>query len=111
MSKPNCRQHGQHDAGVKKAVNMQSINQMIDVKATPPDIEEFQHKSEEWDAAQHHVGQIAEQGADKKPHFRSLFPHLFFSPTFNPALKWRGGFRIVENHKRPVSHRTVVLLA
>ena len=78
---------------------------------TPPDIEKFQHKSEERDAAQHHVGQVAEQGADKKPHFRSVFTHLLFRPSFDPAFERRGGFRIVENDEWPISDWTIFLLA
>ena len=111
MSEPNCRQHNQHDTGVEEAVDMQRINQMIDIKDMAPDVEHFQNTSEERDAAQHHVGQVAEQGADKKPHFRSVFAHLFFRPTFDPAFKRRGGFRIVEDDERPISHWTVGLLA
>ena len=90
---------------------MQRINQMVDIEETPPDVENFQHKSEERDAAQHHVGQVAEQGADKKPHFRSVFPHLLFRPSFDPAFKRRGRFRIVENDEWSISDRTVFLLA
>ena len=89
---------------------MQRIDQMVDIEETAPDIENFQHKSEERDAAQHHVGQVAEQGADKKPHFRSVFTHLLFRPTFDPAFKRRGGFRIVKNDEWPISDRTVGLL-
>ena len=82
---------------------MQRINQMVDIEETAPDIENFQHKSEERDAAQHHVGQVAEQGADKKPHFRSVFTHLLFRPSFDPAFKRRGGFRIVKNDEWPLA--------
>src|ERR1041385_9103503 len=89
---------------------MQRIDQMIAIEKTPPDIEKFQHKSEQRNAAQHHVGQVAEEGADKKPHFRSVFAHLFFRPTFDPAFKRCGGFCIVENDERPISYWTVGLL-
>src|SRR5438067_8688897 len=88
---------------------MQRIDQMIDIEETAPDIEKFQNKSEERDAAQHHVGQVAEQGADKKSHFRSLFTHLLSCPTFDPALKRSGGFRIVKSHEWSLVYLAVFL--
>ena len=87
MIEPNRRQHNQHDRGVEEGVDMQRINQMIDIKDTAPDVEHFQNTSEERDAAQHHVGEVSEQGADKKPHFRSVFTHFLFRPRLDPAFK------------------------
>src|SRR5512147_2800916 len=89
---------------------MQRVNQMIDIKKTPPDIEKFQYQGEERDAAQHHVGEVAEEGADKKPHFCSVFAHFLFRPTFDPSFERRGGFRVVKNDEWPVSDRTVGFL-
>src|SRR5438045_9652786 len=89
---------------------MQRIDQMVDIENTSADIEKFQNKSEEWDAAQHHVRQVAEEGADKKPHFRSVFTHLLFRPTFDPAFKGRGRFRIVKSDERPCYDWTVSFL-
>src|SRR6266699_7031124 len=85
---------------------MQGINQMIDIEETVPDVENFQNTSEERDAAQHHVGQVAEQGADKKPHF-SVFTHLLFRPSFDPAFKRRGRFRIVKSHEWSLAYLAV----
>src|SRR5512132_2631595 len=89
---------------------MQRIDEMVDIEETAPDIENFQHKSEQRDAAQHHVGQVAEQSADEKPHFCSVFTHFLFRSSFDPAFKWRGGFRIVKNDEWAISDRTVGLL-
>src|SRR5262245_1463067 len=89
---------------------MQRIDQMVDIEETPPDIENFQHKSEEWDATQHHVGQVAEQGADKKAHFRSLFAHFFLGPRLNPALERSCRFGFVENYKWSLVYFPILLL-
>src|SRR5215831_960846 len=110
VGEPNCSQHYQHYPSVEKRVDMQGIDQMIDIKKTAPDVEHFQHKSEERNATQHHVGQIAEQGADKEPHLCPVFPHLLFRPAFNPALKRSCRFVFVENYKRSLVYFPIFLL-
>src|ERR1051325_1223162 len=110
MNETDCRQHNQHDASIEEAVDVQCVDQMVDIEKTPTDIENFQDEREEWDAAQHHVREIAEQGADKKPHFCSVFAHLLFRPAFDPTFEWRCGLCVVKNDERTISHRAIGLL-
>ena len=69
-------------------MDVKRVNQMIDVKDVAADVENFQNESEEWNATQHHVREIAEEGRDKESHFRSMLAHLFLRSRFDPALKW-----------------------
>ena len=68
---------------------MQGVNQMIDIENVATDVENLQDKREERNAAEHHVRQIVEERADKKPHFRSVFAHFFFGPRLEPLLEGR----------------------
>src|SRR4030095_1528705 len=54
------REHNQHDRGVAEGVDVQGVDQVVDVKDTAPDVENFQNKCEERDATKHHVREIAE---------------------------------------------------
>ena len=95
--KPDRRKYDQHDRSVEEAVDMQRIDQMVDVKDATADVEQFQDKSEEGDAAEHHVGQVAEQRRNKESHFRAVFAHLFLCSRFDPPLEGRCGFGIIES--------------
>ncbi len=83
----DCCEHDQHDPDIKEGVDVERVNQMIDVKSMTTEIENFQNKREERDAAEHHVRQIAEQGADKKPHLCSVLTHFVLGPRLDPLLE------------------------
>src|SRR5438552_698453 len=40
------RKHDQHDCGVKKCMDVKGVDEVIDVKNSPADIENFQHEGE-----------------------------------------------------------------
>src|SRR5882724_7037653 len=87
---------------------MERINQMIDIKDVPPDIQKFQHKSEQRDTAKHHIRQVAEERRDKQPHLCSMLAHFFLGSPLDPALEWSRGFRLrIENHKRSLANFTI----
>ena len=52
---------------------MKGVDHMVDVRNVTADVENLQNKSEQRDATEHHVRQIAEQCADKKPQSPFLF--------------------------------------
>ena len=81
------REHDQHDSGVSECVDVKRVNQMVDIKNVPAEVEDFQNKSEERDTAEHHVRQIAEECADKEPHFCSVLTHLFLGSRFDPTFE------------------------
>jgi hypothetical protein len=91
-------------------VDVKRVNQMVDIKNVAADVEDFQNKSEEGDTAEHHVRQIAEECADKKSHFRSMFAHLLLCSRFDPTLEGSCGFRLVKNHKRSLAYFPKFLL-
>ncbi len=68
-------------------MDVKRVNQVVDVKNVPSDVENFQDKSEERDTAEHHVRQIAEECADKEPHFCSMLTHLLLGSHFDPTLE------------------------
>src|SRR6266571_7468401 len=71
---------------------MKRINQMVDVKNVPPDIQNFQDERKQRNAAKHHIGQVAKERGDKQPHFRSMLAHLVLRSPFDPALEGGCGF-------------------
>src|SRR5215471_11111662 len=83
---------------------------MIDIEETPPDIENLQHKSEQRNAAQHHVRQVTKERGDKESHLRSVFAHLFLGPRLNPVLERSCRFAFVENYKRSLAYFPIFLL-
>ena len=97
-------------AGVSEGVDVQRVDQMVDVKNVTPDVENFQNKREERNTAEHHVRQIAEQRADKKPHLCSVLAHLLFRARFDPVFEWSCGFRFIKNHERSLADFSIFLL-
>src|SRR6185312_10274129 len=83
----DCCEYDQHDPHVGECVDVQRVNQVIDVKNVATKVENLQDKSEEWNTAEHHVRQIANQRADKESHFRAVFAHLLLRARFQPFAK------------------------
>ena len=83
----DCCENDQHDPGVSKCVDVKRVNQVVDVKNAPPDVENFQNKIEERDTAEHHIRQIVEECRDKESHSCSMLTHLFLGSSFDPALE------------------------
>src|SRR5205807_4867407 len=107
---PDYCEHDQHDPDISERVDVKGVNQMIDIKNVATKVEDFQNKSEERDAAEHHVRQIAEECADKKSHFCSVFTHFVLGPCFEPALEESCRFRArTKNHKRSLAHFPIFL--
>src|ERR1051326_627161 len=63
---------------------------MLDVETSFSDVEDFQDKGEERDAAEHHCGDIAAKRVEEQfplaPIFADLFPGLLFNPLAEGGL-------------------------
>ena len=91
-------EHDQHDREIGEAVDVQGVNEMIDVKDAFAHVKHLEHEGEERDAAEHHVGEIAEQRCDEEGHLAAVLAHFFFGPLLQPFLEWVGR-RFVELHQ------------
>ena len=74
---PDCCKHDQHDPGISERVDVKRVNEVVDVKNVPPNVQNFQDKREQGDTAKHHVGEVAEERRDEQPHLCSMLAHLF----------------------------------
>src|SRR5207253_5097783 len=68
-------QHDRHDREISEAVNVQGVNEMIDVEDPFAHVKDPEHEGEERDAAEHHVGEVAEQRCDKEGHLARSEEH------------------------------------
>ena len=79
-------------------MDVQGVNEMIDVEDAFAHVKHLEHKREERDAAEHHVGEVVEQRCDKESHLAAVLAHFFFGPLLQPLLESVGrGF--VELHQ------------
>src|SRR5205814_4562510 len=58
-------EHDQHDRQIGERVNVESVDEMIDVKNMFAQIQNLEHEGKEGNAAEHHVRDVADHG-DKK---------------------------------------------
>src|SRR5438046_8655246 len=83
-------EHDQHDREIGEAVDMQGVNEMIDVEDAFTHVKHLEHQREERDAAEHHVGEVAEQSCDKEGHLAAVFAHFFLGSLLQPFFEWVG---------------------
>ena len=60
---------------------------MIDIENAAPNIQNLKDEGKEWDATQHHVRQIADNGHKKQLRLATMFSDLFLGLGFYPSFK------------------------
>src|SRR5438046_5230605 len=71
-------EHDQHDREISEAVDVQGVNEMIDVEDACTHVKHPEHQREERDAAEHHVGQVADAGDEKQLNVRPSLAECLF---------------------------------
>ncbi len=81
-------------------MDVERVDEVIDVKDAPPQIQNFQDKGEQRNAAEHHVGHVADERFDKEAHLSPVLAHLFLRAPFDPTPERGGLFCLVSAYGR-----------
>jgi hypothetical protein len=79
---------------IKKAVNVQRVDQVLDVITPLPDVERLQDEGEKRDATKHHHRDVAPHRLHEKLGPLAAFPDFFFDLALQPGFE-RGFVAIV----------------
>src|SRR5205814_6074592 len=83
----NRDQDDQDYREIKKGVDVQRVNQVLDVKAFLPEIKNFQNESEERNAEEHHGRQVAPESFHEKLRLGAVLADLVFDPFLHPYFE------------------------